>query len=114
MSEKKTVLGIGENIEAALCYVFGFLTGIFFLLMEKENKFIRFHALQSMLIFLGGFIFISLIGWIPIVGWLISMLSVPLGIILAVFLMSKAYQGELFKLPKLGDFAEKKIFGENS
>lgn len=113
MSEQETVLGIGENLEAALCYVLGFLSGIFFLLMEKDNKFIRFHALQSLITFLGFFIIVSIIGWIPIIGWLISLLSAPISLIIAVFLMYKAYQGEVFKLPRIGDFAEEKIFNGN-
>jgi len=46
-SKSKTALGIDENIEGLLCYVLGFITGILFLVLEKDNKFIRFHAMQS-------------------------------------------------------------------
>src|SRR5659263_765145 len=44
---KKTSMGLDENIAGALCYFLGFITGIVFLLTEKDNKFIKFHAIQS-------------------------------------------------------------------
>ena len=105
----KTALGIDENITGALCYVFGFITGIIFLVLEKENKFIRFHAMQSLTIFLTLFLITTVIGWIPIIGWIILILITPLGFILWILLMYKAYKGERFKLPIVGDFAEKQI-----
>ncbi len=42
----KTSMGVEENIAAVLCYVVGWITGIVFLVLEKENKFVRFHAFQ--------------------------------------------------------------------
>ncbi len=56
MTNKKTKLGIEENIEALLCYAGAWITGIIFLLLEKENEFVRFHAMQSLLTFLGLFV----------------------------------------------------------
>ncbi len=106
---EKTALGIDENIEGLLCYVLGFVTGIIFLVLEKENKFIRFHAMQSLATFLSIFIIVTIIGWIPIIGWLISILITPFSLILWILLMYKAYKGEKFKLPIVGDFAEKQI-----
>ena len=47
MSEKKTSSGLSKNIAAALCYVGIWVTGLIFLLLEKEDKFVRFHAMQS-------------------------------------------------------------------
>ena len=47
-----TKLGLDENIEAALCYVFFWITGIVFLIVEDQNKFVRFHAMQSIVVFL--------------------------------------------------------------
>ena len=104
-NEKKPqeISDLGENIRGALCYVFGFVSGIFFLLTEKENKFVRFHAMQSTMVF--GAVF--LISCIPVLGWALSVLLVPLSLILWLFLMYKAYQGEKFKLPVIGDLAEK-------
>lgn len=47
-----TSLGLSENIVAALCYPVGWLSGLFFLLLERKNKFVRFHAMQSVLLFM--------------------------------------------------------------
>ena len=108
---EKTSLGMEENIEGALCYVLGWVTGIVFYLLEKENKFVRFHALQSILVFLPlsviYWIFGWMLWWIPFIGWAISILLGLLMFILWIVLMIKAYQGEKFKLPIVGDMAEK-------
>ena len=107
--KKKTALGIDENIEGLLCYLLGFITGILFLILEKENKFVRFHAMQSTVTFVVLFV-ISMVLWsIPIIGWVISPLISLLSLILWILLMYKAYQGEIYKLPIAGDFAEKQI-----
>ena len=114
----QTSLNMGENIEGALCYLLGWLTGIIFYLIEKENEFVRFHARQSILVFLplsilsfifsGGFMFGGALFWsgwffFVAIGWLISLLM----FILWLVLMFKAYQGERFKLPIVGDIAER-------
>jgi uncharacterized membrane protein len=105
----KTVLGIPENIEAVLAYALGWLSGLFFLLVEKENRFVRFHAFQS----LATFIVLSLAGAmatvIPLLGILLSILLWLLGVFLWIFMMVKAYQGERFKVPAVGDFVEKQL-----
>ncbi|MCD6481911.1 MAG: DUF4870 domain-containing protein [Thermoplasmata archaeon] len=108
---EKTSLGMEENIEGALCYVLGWVTGIVFYLLEKENKFVRFHAMQSILTFLPLSVIYWLFGWMlwwmPFIGWAISVLIGVLMFILWIVLMIKAYQGEMFKLPIVGDMAEK-------
>ena len=109
MADKNTVLGIDQNLEALLCYVLGWITGIVFLFLEKENEYVRFHAMQSLVTFLTLFIITIVIGWIPILGWLISFLISIVGLILWLLLMVKAYQGELYKLPYAGDFAEEQL-----
>ena len=103
--EKKPqeISDLGENVRGVLCYVLGFLSGIFFLLTEKENKFVRFHAMQSTMVFLG----LTVLMMIPFLGWMLSVLIAPLSLLLWLFLMYKAYQGEKFKLPVIGDLAEK-------
>jgi uncharacterized membrane protein len=75
--------------------------------VEKDNKFVRFHAMQSILVF-GGLTIISIvIGIIPFLGWLISSLISVLALILWILLMVKAYQNTWYKLPWVGDLAEK-------
>ena len=103
----KTSTGLEENVAGLLCYVLGWITGLVFFLIEKENKFVRFHALQSIIVF--GILSIAgiVIGWIPIIGGVIGALIGLLSLVLWIILMIKAYQGEKFKLPWAGDLAEK-------
>jgi len=110
MEEKdlgKTSTGIQPNVAAMLSYLVGFITGIIFYLIEKENKFVRFHAMQSMLIF--GFLLVLnfILPIIPIIGWILLPFVGLLTIILWIVLMVKGYQGEYFKLPVVGEIAEK-------
>lgn len=101
------------NVAGLLCYLVGWITGLIFILIEKENKFVRFHAMQSIVTF-GAFTVL----WIPLsilvrldVLWvLFSVLEAVVGIlafVLWIVLMVKAYQGERYKLPIAGDIAEK-------
>ncbi len=105
----KTSTGMQANFEALLCYVGMWLTGIIFFLIEKENRFVRFHAMQSLVTFGALHIIATIIVIIPFLGWLVSTIIWVLSIILWVVLMLKAYQGEMYKLPYVGDFAEKQI-----
>jgi len=104
---EKTVLGIGQNIEGLLCYILGFVSGIFFLLVEKENKFVRFHAMQSVAVSVALFVISTVAAMVPIIGWIVLLLLGPCAIVLWIVMMWKAYSGELFKLPIVGDIAEK-------
>ncbi len=104
--KNKTTLGIDENVEALLCYVLGWITGIVFLVLEKENKFVRFHAAQSLAAFLPIFVIMIIVGMIPFIGWILSILISIFTLILWLFLMFKAFKGEKYKLPVVGDFAE--------
>jgi len=103
----KTSTGLDENVAGLLCYVLGWISGLVFFLIENKNKFVRFHALQSIIVF-GVLTLASIvIGWIPIIGWVINGLIWVLAVVLWILLMIKAYQGEKFKLPWAGDLAEK-------
>ena len=110
---KKTSLGMDENVEGALCYVLGFITGIVFFVMEKNNKFVKFHAVQSIATFLPLMVIqwiISSLFWSFSLMWLAAILSSLLSLIILILwlvLIMKAYQGEMFKLPIVGDIAEK-------
>lgn len=103
----KSSTGLEENVAGLLCYVLGWITGLIFFLIEKDSKFVRFHAMQSIIVF-GVLSVVSIvIGWIPIIGWGISGLISLLALVLWIVLRIKAYQGEKFKLPWAGDLAEK-------
>ena len=105
---EKTSIGLDENVAGLLCYVLGWVSGIVFLLIEPDNKFVRFHAIQSIIVF--GILNIAgvILGWIPFIGaffaWIIGVLS----FILWIVLMIKAYQGARYKVPWAGNLAEKR------
>jgi uncharacterized membrane protein len=105
----KTDTGIQPNIAALLAYVLGFVSGLIFFLIEKNNRFVRFHALQSIVVFAALFVAQWVLTFIPVLGDLVSGLLALLGVVLWIVLMVKAYQGEMFKLPVAGDFVEKKL-----
>jgi len=98
------------NIAAALSYLVGFVTGVIFLLVEKENKFVRFHAMQSTILFAGIVVIDILLQLVPILGALVVIFVViPASAILWLLLMFKAYQGEEFRLPLIGDMAAERM-----
>jgi len=98
-----------ENLMAAASYLLGFITGIIFLLVEKQSKFVRFHAMQSTILFGGIFIANFALGFIPFLGWLIGLLLSFAAFILWIVLMWKAFQGEMYKLPYVGTLAEQQL-----
>ncbi len=104
-----TKTGLEPTVAGALCYLLGFVTGILFFLAEKDNAFIRFHALQSILFFGGLFAVMLFFGLIPILGFVVNFLLGLCGFGVWLFLMVKAAQGSAFKLPILGDIAERNI-----
>jgi len=103
----KTSTGLDENVAGLLCYVLIWVSGLVFFLIEKKNKFVRFHALQSIIVFGTLTVASIILGWIPIIGFVISWLISILGFVLWIILMIKAFQGEKFKLPWAGNLAEK-------
>ncbi len=107
--ETKTNVGLEPNVASLLCYLFGWVTGIIFFILEKENKLVRFHALQSIIVFGALTIAGALLDWIPFIGSFFSAVIGILAFILWIVLMIKAYQGEKYKIPWAGDFAEKQV-----
>ncbi len=122
----KSSTGLEENLAALLTYIFGWITGLIFFLIEKDSRLVRFHAMQSILlsvaVFVLGFViwFLSIISWLvlsQISGLLSGLVSLLVGllgfvlvigfIIAAILCLIKAYQGQYFKLPILGNYAEK-------
>jgi uncharacterized membrane protein len=95
----KSSTGLEENVAGLLCYVVGWITGLIFFLIEKDSKFVKFHAMQSIITF-GA---CTILSFIPIVNWFIGIIA----LVLWILLMVKAYQGQKFKLPFIGDLAEK-------
>lgn len=101
--------GLQPNLAGALAYFLGPITGILFLLIEKENKFVRFHAMQSTITFGGLFVVNIILGVIPILGWAVGSILSIVGLVLWLFLMYKAFNNEEYELPVIGEVARKQI-----
>ena len=130
MDTGKSALGLDGNVAAALGYPIGIIA-IICLIMEKENRFVKFHALQSILLHVGAIVLMIamwIISAVLLVGGIAAsaatnsgafggLASMLLGLIWFVFVILylvglilsavKAYQGNWFKLPLIGNMAEK-------
>ena len=106
---EETSSGLKENMAGSLCYVLGIITGLFFFLMEKKNKFVRFHSLQAIffsVVWLILQVVVSvLFSFIPFLFKPLLFLINLVAVIFWVTLMVKAYQGEYFLLPVIGKMA---------
>ena len=122
----KSSTGLDENIAALLSYVFGWVSGLIFFLIEKDSRLVRFHAMQSLL-------FNVLVAVVAIALWIVlfvvflvvsqvsgalatilSLISVLVWLVFGVAILAgwvlclvKAFGGQYFKLPVIGNFAEK-------
>lgn len=118
---QETSTNMDPNLAALLAYLFGWIGGLIFYLIETKNKYVRFHALQSIflsiayiVVFVGLSVVIGILAAVPGLGLLVGLLGLLVnlvvglgGFVLWIILMIKAYQGEKWKLPIIGDMAEK-------
>jgi uncharacterized membrane protein len=98
--------GIDPKIAGLLCYLGCFVTGILFLVLEKKSRFVKFHAMQSVLATIAVMVINIVLGFLPIIGWIIGIFFAPLTFVLWIALMLLALQGRWFKLPVIGNIAE--------
>jgi uncharacterized membrane protein len=103
--------GLAENVAGCLCYLFGWVSGLIFFLIDKR-PFVRFHAAQSMVVFAGlgvlyyvigtlfrgNLIFMGGFGALGLIGMVFGLIWLA-GVVLWILLMVKAYQGEKFEVP---------------
>ena len=115
------VTGLTSNLAGALAYLFGFITGIIFLVIEPYNKdpFVRFHAFQSIFLSVVYIVFSMVWGvlfgmlFTGSLGFLFTLIAFALRLVelafvlLWLFLMYKAYQNERYSLPVIGPLAAK-------
>ncbi len=113
-SPSKTSIGIDENLAGVLAYFFAPLSSILLIVMEKNSKSVKFHAYQSLGLVVAWFVITfgySFSWFLPdFLSLLVSCALSLLGLAtfaLWIFLMWKAYNNEMYKLPVIGDFAEK-------
>ncbi len=122
----KSSTGLDANIAALLAYLLGLLGGLIFFFMEKSSRFVKFHAMQSILfnvivavVAIGGAIVVTILslilgqisqGLVFVVGIISLLFWVVFGLVVlvaAIMLLIKAFQGQMFKLPIIGNMAEK-------
>ncbi len=102
---------LSENTASALSYVLGPISGLIFLVIERENKTVRFHAMQSFIFFGIAAVLKILLGFIcglPLIGfvagaamWLLSVIT----LVAYIYLIATSYQGKQFKIPFIGESA---------
>ena len=122
----KSSTGLEENLAALLSYIFGWVSGLIFFLIEKDSRLVRFHAMQSLLLnVVAGIVAIALwivlfvlfmiatqvsgalttlLSLVSVLIWLVFIAAIVIGVVMCLI---KAYQGQYFKLPIIGNFAEK-------
>lgn len=106
---ERTSTGMQENVASLLCYLAGWVTGIIFLLIEKENRTVRFHAMQSIVVFGALMVLQIILGMIPVIGWGLMVVVNVCALVLWIVLMIKAYQGQMLRIPVAADIADKNI-----
>ena len=104
-----TSTGLSPNVAGLLCYIAGWITGIIFFVLEQKSRFVRFHAAQSIVVF--GIITVAgtVLGLIPVVGVGFSWTIGIIGFIVWIIMIVKTSSGEWYKLPWVGDVAEKMV-----
>lgn len=108
-----TSMNMDPNTSAGLSYLVGWITGLIFFLGEKQNRFVRFHAMQSILLSVALIVLEVVLGFIlalPYIGLIGCVLwpLVGLGIFAVwIYCLINAFQGKYFKLPIIGDYAER-------
>lgn len=103
-----TSLGMRARTAGLLCYLFGWVTGLIFFLLERKNRFVRFHAMQSMLFFGILSVLEGICSYLPFFGPIGSALGLVM-FIGWIVMMVKAHRGEYYKLPLFGDLADSLI-----
>jgi uncharacterized membrane protein len=122
----KSSTGLDENVASLLSYIFTWVTGLIFFVIEKDSRLVRFHAMQAILLGAGATV-IGIVLWVIafIIGIIVSQISGVLGMLVSVITgllafvffiavliawvmcLIKAYQCQYFKLPIIGNLAEK-------
>ncbi len=105
VTTKKIAFGLDEKTASALCYVIGWVSGLVFLLAEKDNKTVRFHAMQSLMFFAA----MTVISLVPVIGWLLWPLVMILSFVVWLMSIYKVYNGEEWVLPVVGKIAKKQL-----
>lgn len=110
--QSSTSTGLDPNVASLLAYLFGWLSGLILYLMETQNREVRFHAAQSVLLsiaLIAVYIPLFILGFVPVIGFLawLATLAVGLGAFAVwVYLLVQAWSLNHVRLPVIGDMAE--------
>ena len=107
--EERSSTGLEPRLAAVLSYLFGFVTGIVFLVIERDSTYVRFHAMQSTVTFISLFVVGMIAQVVPFVSVLVNVASLGVW----ALLMVKAWQGERYMLPMIGEMAEERTRGSD-
>ncbi len=106
--QEKHTTSIPPGMAAAATYFFPFIGGLVMLALEKEDRFVRFNAAQSILFWVLA-IPIAVLSWIPIIGIIGDLLSIVF-VVAWIFLIYQAWTHREFEIPYLGEIARNQVF----
>jgi len=105
----KSSTGMDATLAALLSYVLGVVSGLIFFLVEKESKFVKFHAMQSICFSITLSVTSLILAFIPVLNVIALPLVQIAALVFWIILMVQAYQGKMFRVPVIGDFAAKQV-----
>ena len=122
----KSSTGLDENIASLIAYLAGWVSGLIFFLIEKSSRLVRFHAMQSILlnvvlvvvwivimivvsilVLILGQVSSALAGIVSLLSVLLYLVGCLVTLLVWVLCLIKAFQGQMYKLPVIGEYAEK-------
>jgi uncharacterized membrane protein len=123
-TNERSSTGLDANIAAALSYFFGLVSGVIFFAVETESRFVKFHAMQSIMASVAALVIYIVYTVVWMILWRLPFLGVIAGIFgwfgwallalaflgLWLYCMVRAFQGERFKLPYIGELAEQQVW----
>lgn len=107
LDDRKQTTSIPPGIAAFASYFFPFIGGLVFLAIERENRFVRFHAAQSVVFWICA-IPVAILNLIPVIGWLISVIFV----LVWFYLLYQSWRERMVEIPVIGELARRQVFGE--
>jgi uncharacterized membrane protein len=102
---------LDASLAAALSYSLGAVTGILFLIVDRDRPFVRFHAMQSTVFSIVASVVALMLLGVPLLGRVLYVLAIIGAIVMWIRLMFTALRGERYKLPYIGDFVEQQVDG---
>ncbi len=114
-SNKKSSTGLEPKIAVLLSYLFSIVGGLIFWLIEKENKFVKWNALQALILGIvevaGVIVFSAILGWIPFIGWYffswLGWVVWAAAWILGIIAIVMGFQGKTFRIPGIASLTDK-------